>query len=114
MAGPAPYPNPRYSGYSRPGPGQVPANEVPLAEDGLADGQEGQPLLIDCDSCQVRPQACGDCVVSVLLGPPDHEWEPEEQRALEVLAESGLVPHLRLVPGPSAGGLSRGAGRPPH
>jgi len=111
MAGPAPIPNPRYSRYSS---AQLPANEGPLADDGLVDSQEGQPLLIDCDSCQVRPQACGDCVVSVLLGPPDHEWEPEEQRALEVLAESGLVPHLRLVPGPSADGLSRGPSKPPR
>jgi hypothetical protein len=28
-----------------------------------------------------------------------------------VLAESGLVPHLRLVPGPTAGGLPRGRRR---
>ena len=55
---------------------------------------------IDCDSCAVRgPSACGDCVVSVLLGGPPQEVpvDPDERRALEVLAESGLVPPLRMV-----------------
>jgi hypothetical protein len=28
------------------------------------------PLHIDCDTCPVRGPACGDCVVSVLLGLP--------------------------------------------
>ena len=57
-------------------------------------------MLIDCDTCEVRGDACGECVVSVLLGAPPGgvEIDPEEQRALEVLAESGLVPPLRLVP----------------
>ena len=27
-------------------------------------------MIIDCDSCVVRGLACGDCVVSVLLGAP--------------------------------------------
>ena len=31
-----------------------------------------QPLHIDCDTCSVRGPACGDCVVSVLLGLPGH------------------------------------------
>lgn len=66
-------------------------------------------LVIDCDSCQVRPRACGDCVVSVLLGPIEDEsveWDAEERRAMAVLADSGLVPRLRLVraeEGPSGG-----------
>ena len=57
-------------------------------------------MLIDCDTCEVRGDACGDCVVSVLLGAPPGgvDIDPEEQRALRVLAESGLVPQLRLVP----------------
>lgn len=55
-------------------------------------------LHIDCDSCLVRGLACHDCVVSVLLGPPPElSFDEEEQRALDVLAESGLVPPLRMV-----------------
>lgn len=56
-------------------------------------------MLIDCDSCEVRGRACGDCVVTVLLGaPPDGvRLDAEERAALDVLAASGLVPPLRLV-----------------
>ena len=54
-------------------------------------------MLIDCDGCAVRDLACGDCVVTVLLGPPG-SVEVEEARALDVLADSGLVPRLQLVP----------------
>lgn len=35
-----------------------------------------QPLHIDCDTCSVRGPACGDCVVSVLLGLPGHRAAP--------------------------------------
>jgi hypothetical protein len=53
---------------------------------------------IDCDTCVVRGLACQDCVVTVLLGPPPElAFGDEEQRALEVLAGSGLVPPLRMV-----------------
>ena len=65
--------------------------------------------------CEVRDLACGDCVIGVLLGAPGR-WEPArqparmlpsgapnvqldapERRALDVLADQGLVPRLRLV-----------------
>ncbi|MGI8589866.1 MAG: hypothetical protein ACR2M5_02605 [Nakamurella sp.] len=38
-------------------------------------------------------------MITVLLGMPDQgvEWDDAEQRALGVLAASGLVPPLRLV-----------------
>ena len=53
---------------------------------------------IDCDTCVVRGLACHDCVVTVLLGPPPElTFDDEEKRALDVLAEGGLVPPLRLV-----------------
>jgi len=53
---------------------------------------------IDCDTCVVRGLACHDCVVTVLLGPPPElTIDDEERRALDVLADSGLVPPLRLV-----------------
>lgn len=53
---------------------------------------------IDCDTCAVRGPACHDCVITVLLGPPPETgFGDDEQRALEVLAGSGLVPPLRMV-----------------
>lgn len=53
---------------------------------------------IDCDTCVVRGNACADCVVTVLLGPPPEAgFDDDEQRALDVLADSGLVPPLRMV-----------------
>lgn len=55
-------------------------------------------VVIDCDSCLVRGLACHDCVVTVLLGPPPEiGFDDEEARALAVLADSGLVPRLRMV-----------------
>lgn len=55
-------------------------------------------VLVDCDTCLVRGLACHDCVVTVLLGPPPElSFDADEQAALAVLADSGLVPPLRLV-----------------
>jgi len=71
-------------------------------------------MVIDCDTCAVRGLACGDCVMSVLLGhpamparagtPPEAprggppvEIDADERRALDVLAEAGMVPRLQLV-----------------
>jgi hypothetical protein len=54
-------------------------------------------VIIDCDSCEVRGLACGDCVVSALLGGPPAELDDDEYAAIEALAGSGLVPPLRLV-----------------
>ena len=66
-------------------------------------------MLIDCDSCAVRELQCGDCVVTVLLGADEGprapvEVDDGERQALDVLADNGLVPRLRLVP----------TGLPPH
>ncbi len=74
-------------------------------------------MIIDCDSCAVRGNACGDCVIGVLLGMPGSreaaaegsdlpsgapivQLDAPERRALEVLADQGLVPRLRLVAAP--------------
>lgn len=84
-------------------------------------------MIIDCGSCAVAGLACDDCVVSVLLGIPEvplaaptdaastdtastDAATAEERRvplatdlpddhaaAVAVLADSGLVPPLRLV-----------------
>ncbi len=57
-----------------------------------------EPIHVDCDTCAVRGHGCADCVVTVLMGaPPDVRVDPDEQRALHVLAASGLVPPLRMV-----------------
>ena len=59
-------------------------------------------MRVDCEFCQVRgPRACGDCVVTVLLGGPPEGvvLDPEERAAIEALAAGGLVPPLRLVRG---------------
>ncbi|WP_197516025.1 hypothetical protein [Mycobacterium sp. 1465703.0] len=59
--------------------------------------EPGTPVVIDCDECAVRGPGCRDCVVSVILGVPDTLLQ-DERAALEVLAEVGLAPRLRLVP----------------
>ncbi|GFG75544.1 hypothetical protein [Mycobacterium botniense] len=54
-------------------------------------------VRVDCDDCAVRGVRCHDCVISVLLGVPETLLD-EERAALEVLADAGLAPRLRLVP----------------
>jgi hypothetical protein len=55
-------------------------------------------LHIDCDCCQMRGLACNDCMVTVLLGPPpEMGFDDDERRALNALAEGGLIPPLRMV-----------------
>jgi len=61
-------------------------------------------MLIDCDSCLAKDIACDDCVVSVIFkegfvddGPLN--LNEDEADALSTLADAGLVPRLRLVPG---------------
>jgi hypothetical protein len=53
---------------------------------------------IDCDHCTQRGPACHDCVVTVLLGPPEElTFDDDQREALDVLAAGGLVPPLRMV-----------------
>ena len=73
---------------------------------GSEDRRPMKPTVhVDCDCCLARGPACGDCVVTVLLGAPPGgvELSSEEQAALAALADSGLVPPLRLVPGARPG-----------
>jgi hypothetical protein len=65
--------------------------------EGVALPGPDAPVVIDCDDCAVRGPGCRDCVVSVLLGVPETLLQ-DECAALEVLAEVGLAPRLRLVP----------------
>ena len=57
-------------------------------------------MIIDCASCVGRPTECDDCVISVVLGPHPAgiDLDADEQTAVAVLAGSGLVPPLRLMP----------------
>jgi hypothetical protein len=56
-------------------------------------------MLIDCDRCELRNVGCADCVVTVMLGDPVETVEigDGERRALEVLAQGGMLPPLRLT-----------------
>ncbi|MET9272829.1 hypothetical protein [Kribbella sp. NPDC003557] len=59
-------------------------------------------MLIDCDACVMKGPGCQDCVVTVVLGfsaerSGSLRIDDDEKAALDALAESGLVPPLRLV-----------------
>lgn len=62
---------------------------------------EMESLHVDCATCTARGPACDDCVISVLLGAPEEgvDLDGDERAALSALADSGLVPPLRLVEG---------------
>lgn len=54
--------------------------------------------IVDCGRCVVRGIGCADCAISALLNaPPTVEWDPDELRAIDALADGGLIPRLRLV-----------------
>jgi hypothetical protein len=55
-------------------------------------------MLIDCQTCAMRDLACGECVVTMLLGPIPQSLEVHRS-ALTVLAEAGIVAPLRLIKG---------------
>ena len=59
-------------------------------------------MLIDCDACAMKGPGCQDCVVTVVLGfaaerAGNLRIDDDELAALDALADSGLVPPLRLV-----------------
>jgi len=65
-----------------------------------APADHDDAVVVDCGSCVVRSAAaCGDCVVTVLLGAPPEGVviDADERAAFDALAASGLVPPLRLV-----------------
>ena len=58
-------------------------------------------MLIDCDECNEQGTAtCHDCIVTHVLRDVGGPLEVDDQQAgaLEILAEVGLVPDLKLVP----------------
>ena len=56
-------------------------------------------MIVDCDRCEVRGDACGECVITVLLGAPPGgvELDGAARTALDTLAAAGMVPRLQLV-----------------
>jgi ferredoxin len=54
-------------------------------------------MTIDCNQCQVRGIACGNCAVSFIEGDPS-DLGPAEIRALAALANAGMIPPLRYAP----------------
>ncbi len=88
-------------GDARPGPADSGARSPQTHED---------PTVIDCDQCSMRGIGCGDCVVTVLLGGPPFgvELDDVEKQAIEVLAQAGLVPPLRMVHSLDSSHVERG------
>lgn len=63
------------------------------------DQPQRHSLVISCDTCVMRTtDACDDCMMGVLLDTA-HDGavvlDLQEQRALRLLAQAGLVPTLR-------------------
>lgn len=68
--------------------------------DDITDREPGSSLSISCDECAMqRTPACGDCVVTFLVG--QDETEPtlvldlDQARVVRLLGKAGLVPELR-------------------
>ena len=72
--------------------------------DGPVDGQAGAPdtdtgaVTIDCDDCAVRVPWLQGLRGQRVAGGAGNACSHDERAALEVLADVGLAPRLRLVP----------------
>ena len=73
-------------------------------------------MIIDCERCEVRGLACGNCAVPAIVAPSltspsvvttaiagsvagtAPELGPAEERALRTLANAGLIAPLRYAP----------------
>ena len=94
--------SPPASGAARSAASAIPpvAADAPLAPGVDIAARTTHSLVIDCDSCLARGPACGDCVVTCLLGAPPPEGrrlDEHQVQAIGALSASGLVPPLRLV-----------------
>jgi hypothetical protein len=56
-------------------------------------------MIVDCDRCEVRGDACRDCVITVLLGAPPEgiELDGIDRGGLHILAEAAMVSRWQLV-----------------
>jgi hypothetical protein len=56
-------------------------------------------MRIDCDECRMQhTSACDDCVVTFIIGREPGDAlviDAEEERAVRLLADAGLLPGLR-------------------
>ena len=50
-------------------------------------------MIVDCMTCPVRGQRCGDCVVTVLLVPGSAELplDPAERKVVSMFVSAGLT-----------------------
>lgn len=60
-------------------------------------------MLIDCDSCRVRGEACSGCLVSALLDQPAGRARltADEHHAVEVFARAGFDVEVLAVAAPT-------------
>lgn len=54
-------------------------------------------MVIECDRCEARGLACGNCAATVIVE-DGADLGPADLRALTVLANAGLIPPLRYAP----------------
>jgi hypothetical protein len=54
-------------------------------------------MTVECDRCEVRGLACGNCAATFIVA-ADPVLGPAELRALAVLANAGMIPPLRYAP----------------
>lgn len=66
----------------------------------MNDLEAGSSLSISCDECSMqRTTACGDCVVTFLVGQDDTDeslvLDLDQARVVRLLGQAGLVPELK-------------------
>ena len=69
-------------------------------------------MLIDCETCEVRGDACGDCVVTVLLGAPPEGVELDADEAPGPRGAGRFRARPAAATRPGRGGDSRAVTRP--
>lgn len=93
--------------HSDVGGGDAGRGGFPHGDHASADENSRDELVVDCDRCPVRGDACHDCVVAVLFGLPpeirprddeDGDADADGHLAADAFADAGAGPRLRLVP----------------
>ncbi|MGA8047747.1 MAG: hypothetical protein WCA30_15920 [Dermatophilaceae bacterium] len=71
---------------------QQPSAPLPAraSADHLRPGASASAARIDCDSCPVAGRGCAGCMVA-LLGPVRLRLDADEQAAVDLLVDTGLV-----------------------
>lgn len=57
-------------------------------------------MVIDCERCESRGLACGNCAAAAIVSTDGQvsDLDPAELRALRVLANAGMIAPLRYAP----------------